>query len=80
MSDLHKKLQPNAFSITTENFVEFEEKMSKVAQCIEPYKNLYISDSYQSLSSIFGRHIYQVKTVMVALPCIILKLHVSPLN
>ena len=40
VSDLHKKLQPNAFSITTENSVEFEVKV-KVAQCIEPYKNLY---------------------------------------
>ena len=44
-------------SITTENFVEFEEKhknlsSAKGVQCIEPYGRLY-SDSYQSLGSIY---------------------------
>ena len=37
--DLRENLKPIAFLITTENFVEFEEKRQKLscAQCIEPY-------------------------------------------
>ena len=42
--------------MTTENFVEFEEKCRKLssakAQCIESYGN-HFSDAYQSKSSIY---------------------------
>ena len=43
-----------AFSMTTENFVEFEEKCQKLssAKGVGFFGNLY-SDAYQSLSSIY---------------------------
>ena len=54
VSDLHETLLPTAFPITTENFVEFEEKRRKLssAKGVTPMVIFKYNDSYQSLSNI----------------------------